>query len=447
MRRTSRTPPTISVALRGEVKVKLAALLATAGVWLQRADVRAALAATVALRVVCSLTAALIPAFSPNLYPWHDPFLAQEGIVGQRLLASPRPIYNLGDYLTQPWNRWDTIWYTSVATQGYAKYGSTIYTPLFPGLMRLLAPVFAGNYVAAGLFISTVAAFFCFLGLFRLAMRLAPVPKIGAMVLVVACLLPTSFYLMAAYTEALFLALTLFAMLATLDRNWWHVAMLGAAGALTREQGVFIGLLAVPSLLILLWQERHTLRNVGGAALIALRRAFPLGAAIAAPLVAYAAWVATLVFVLHVPPPWKEALDTAVWNVRVSWPWQGLWADARLLFFPGGPLHLQGSVPEVVLDLVMSVGALVALVVMARRLPASLLLYLSAMWWTSLSKVYGNGLTISEGRYMLQLLPLCILAASWLAQGRDWRRLAWVAVSLPIMLLYLWAFVMYLWVA
>jgi hypothetical protein len=55
-------------------------------------------------------------------------------------------------------------------------------------------------------------------------------------------------------------------------------------------------------------------------------------------------------------------------------------------------------------------------------------------------------LTIGEGRYMLELLPLCVLPASWLARGGTWLRLAWVVVGAASLILYLWLFVLWGWV-
>lgn len=71
--------------------------------------------------------------------------------------------------LIAPWDYFDTAWYSDIAAHDYVRFGSTAFMPLYPLLMRLLAPVTAGDLVAAGLAISAVAAFFAFQALYLLA--------------------------------------------------------------------------------------------------------------------------------------------------------------------------------------------------------------------------------------------------------------------------------------
>ena len=438
-------PQLSSTALRLRSRATAGAALSRLRSWIERADVRAALAATIGLRLLCSLAAALFPVASPDLYPWADPFQADHFHLAHFSTPPPRPVYSLGDYLTQPWNRWDTVWYVDIARHGYTTFGATAFMPLYPALMRLTAV--GGGYIAAGLLISTVAAFFAFLGLYRLAGRMAPNRDLGPTVVLVCALLPTAFFLMAAYTEALFLALSVFAILAAVEGHWWHVAVLGVCGALTRQQGVLLAVLAAPPIAVWLWQDWRV--PGGGERLTGwLTRRGGLLAAATLPVLAYLAWIAALHVILRQRMPWDVLADPAAWNLRFAWPWQGLWADVSLLLQGGAPHGQPTSVAAgTALDLVMSLGALVALPLMHRRLAPGTWLYLAAIWWSSLSKVFVTGSTISASRYMLQVAPLCVVPALWLARGSGWRRLLWVGLSLVPLLLYLWAFTLYLWVA
>jgi hypothetical protein len=334
----------------------------------------------------------------------------------------------------------------SIAQHGYQAYGSTAFMPLYPLLMSAATPLTLGSTIAGGLLVSTLAAFFCFVGIYRLADRLVPGRGVGPAAVAVTCLLPTAFYLMAAYTEALFLALATFAALAVLDRRWWHAALLGAAGALTRQQGVLLSLLPLPAFL-LLGRDAVRASRSDGLRGTRVRDLTALLAAVAAPIGAYLIWLGVLQLALE-PMPWSVLADPRTWNLRFAWPWQGLWADVRLLFVPGDPLHNYTSmVASDFLDLVMSLGALALLVAAFRRLPLGLVLYVAAMWWVSLSKILAFGPTISESRYMLQLLPLCVVPAEWLVRRGGVRRLAWVGISVPLLVLCTWGFALYLWIA
>src|ERR1700730_2873165 len=60
------------------------------------------------------------------------------------------------DTLWQSWNRWDSIHYTYLATNGYTDWWRTVFFPLFPLLERGLALLTHDPFIA-GLIISNVA--------------------------------------------------------------------------------------------------------------------------------------------------------------------------------------------------------------------------------------------------------------------------------------------------
>jgi hypothetical protein len=417
--------------------------------WLGRTDVRAALLTTFLLRLFCSALAAAMPLMLPGLYPWLHPYPSRRTPL---LLppGMPHPIYSLLDYLARPWERWDTEWYVGIAQHGYVRYGSTAFLPLYPLLMRGLAPL-AGGHLVAGLLLSTVAAFFVFLGLYVLSERLDPGRRLGPYVLLVAALLPTSFFFMAAYTESLFLALALWAVLAALAGRWGCMALLGGLAALTRQQGALLALLALPAAWPwVLWVVRRlaTARRPAVAPVVpAVAPHAPSWApllAMAAPPLAYASWLVMLRLALHAPEPWQVLASPQGWHQHVTWPGSGVLADLGALRDNIGCLT---RVRTLSLEVIASLAGLAALVVGVRRLPAGLSLYLAAVWCSGLVKVTESGQTTSEGRYMLALLPLCVLPAGWLARDGWVRRAAWVGVGLLGLMLYLVTFVLGNWVA
>jgi hypothetical protein len=418
----------------------LAASAAAAKRWLARADVRAALVATLVLRLGTILFAALMPVLQPGLYPWRDPLQPDHFSLAHYPSGLPHPTYGALDYLTQPWNRWDTIWYLDIAQRGYVLYGSSAFLPLYPSLVRCLTPAFGGSALLASLVVSTIAAFGALLALYRLTERLAPRAGAGGYAVLVAASMPLAFFLMSGYTEALFLALAIWAVLAALDGAWWRFAALGALAALTRQQGLLLALMPVWSGLA------DVLRRPAGAPLVdRLRRVGAARAAAAcAPPAAYALWLVVLHVAWHAPMPWAPLGAVRGWGLRFTWPGSDILADFAVFVRPGGaPL---GVALAAGLDLTAIGVGLVLLTVAARRFPPALVLYLAVSLLTSLMKVEPSGLTTSEARYTLALLPLAVLPGAWLARGGPARRLAWVGVCMPAQVLLLMAFVLNVWV-
>src|SRR5689334_6316729 len=78
----------------------------------------------------------------------------------------------LHDMLVAPWQRWDTIWYSKIAVEGYAPDLRAVFPPLYPLLMRVVGGLIGGNVVAAGLVISSIATLASFILLYRLGREL-----------------------------------------------------------------------------------------------------------------------------------------------------------------------------------------------------------------------------------------------------------------------------------
>ncbi|HZQ05894.1 MAG TPA: glycosyltransferase family 39 protein [Anaerolineae bacterium] len=145
----------------------------------------------------------------------------------------------LRDALIAPWQRWDTIWYTKIALEGYTRNNLDVaFFPLFPILIRLVNPI-VNNPVAAGLFITSIAALAAFILFYHIAREMYN-DAAAKRALLFLGLFPTAFFWFAAYTESLFLALVLGAFLCARSRCWVRAGILGGLAALTRPQGVLI---------------------------------------------------------------------------------------------------------------------------------------------------------------------------------------------------------------
>jgi hypothetical protein len=148
--------------------------------------------------------------------------------------------------LIDTWAHWDGVWFVRIASRGYAHPDSAVFFPLYPLLMRCLAPLTGGNYVIAGIVISLAAYAVAMVLLYKLAAKLFD-PTVAAWTVMFVSWFPTSTVFSAVYSEALFLMLTLAAFWFASRRSWALAGVAGFLAALTRNSGV---LLVVPLLLL-----------------------------------------------------------------------------------------------------------------------------------------------------------------------------------------------------
>ena len=149
------------------------------------------------------------------------------------------------------WQRWDALWYQEIASEGYQAGNNTAaFFPLFPLLSRIASLPFLGNVVLGQLAVTTIACVVAFVLLYRLT-RIDLGRRAAIVAVLLVALSPVGFFLLAPYTEALYLATTLAAFWFARERRPWLAGLAGAAAALTRLQG---GLLLIP-LGYLAWRD------------------------------------------------------------------------------------------------------------------------------------------------------------------------------------------------
>ncbi|HKM86104.1 MAG TPA: hypothetical protein VJW96_07825 [Terriglobales bacterium] len=191
-------------------------------------DWQIALALTAALRVFYSAMAA---AFLPFLHP--DPALIHSNALTDNLPA-PHGLYYA---LLGIWERFDTLWFLRIAEHGYDRPMAVIFYPLYPAAIRLVSGLVPAT--AAALLVSTLAAFFSFWGLLRLAaVGLADVGRLRMLLLV--CVWPTSFVLFAGYADSLTLALVVWAVILGREARWEAATACGLLAGVARPSGVLV---------------------------------------------------------------------------------------------------------------------------------------------------------------------------------------------------------------
>jgi hypothetical protein len=347
-------------------------------------------ASRLALLAVGLLSTALVPSgigAQPGNLVWHQP--------------APLPL--------EIWARWDSEWYLLIAEEGYdvgdrlsgfgvayERSAAAGFLPLYPILIRMLAPVCGA--VAAGVLISNICLFLSLVLLDRLV-RLEMGGEIGEMAGIVACgavlLYPSSLFLSAVYAEALFLVLSLGAFLSARLGRFSIAGVFGGLATLTRPFGI---LLVVP----LVWEwwawrgdaddaSSRWKRTLSGLWLLML----PV--AISGYLFFCQLTFGDPLALLHRQERWRGGLS-GPWRAFVRW-WEA-----------GPSAHgAHGSTVE----LIIAVVCLAMFVVMVRRLRPSYTLYSGA----ALTLALGSTLW-SFSRFALTLFPFFMLIGMTWADGR-----------------------------
>jgi hypothetical protein len=313
-------------------------------------------------------------------------------------------------YFVNPWFGWDTISYLGIAILGYGQDASIAFMPLYPVLIRFTAPLFGGNYLLAALVLSTLLCLLALILMYELFVAMLP-QTVARDAVVMFLTFPTTFFLLAGYTESLFMVLVLACWLLARKKKWFWAAMFAGLATLTRLQGVILSA-------VLLWMMLTSLIEQPAASLTGqLRQVIGIFTSSRAKLVNSirpVAWLAVLI-----PPVFAasyqlwlklagfgtiaSALRT-YWRLETVAPWTGF-----ILFLqriPTARFHYMDWI-----DLVLFIVILIASLIGLRFLDPVFSLYI----WLTIAVLLTRGtpphLLASYSRYFLALFPLFILPA------------------------------------
>ncbi|MFJ7068084.1 hypothetical protein [Streptomyces sp. NPDC101115] len=184
---------------------------------------------------------------------------------------------------------WDAQWYLGIAQNGYGQaelvpgYGGgpagrwqdLAFFPLYPGLVRAVGELLPMGVVGTALLITCVSSFVAAWGIHDLGAALHG-RRAGVLLVILWGLLPQAFIQSMAYPEALFTALSAWALYALVTQRLISASLLAVAAGLTRPLGVAVVAAVVITAVLTSPRGRRTL----AAVLIA-----PLG------LLGYFVWV------------------------------------------------------------------------------------------------------------------------------------------------------------
>jgi hypothetical protein len=366
------------------------------------------------------------------------------------------PLNRWGERLLGIWSHWDGEWYLLIAQNGYRPAdGTSAFFPFYPLLIKLLGWLLGGNYLLAGVLISTAATLAVMILLYELIGREFG-RETGSKTVLYLAAFPTAFFLAAIYSESLFLALALGAFLAVRHwRNWVVAGLLVALASLTRSMGI---LLLIP-LAWEWWKQRQPLQinlrlpflkqpkgstegiNISARLNLGqtpdLLRMLPI---LAAPLLAIAGWLLFNGVALGDPLNFLKIQNEYPWNRHTAWPWEAVWKGAQVFFAARGPDGFLPPAPREdpnLLDFpffVFFAAMLIAALWQTWRgkLPVSYLLYFGIGLLFPLLSPTPKQPLLSFPRFGLVLFPAFVVLAQW---GSRWRWLHYIYLYTALLLL------------
>ncbi len=394
--------------------------------------IKAGLFAYLGIRIWSSAVLLLLTVFPPAVQPSSEPargmltVLEKSSVISRLLLA--------------PWYRWDTVHYLDIAQNGYSRAFLSVWPPLYSWLIQLVS--YTGiPPMSAAVLVSNLCAAGALILLYRMAGDLTD--GAGKRTLFFLCIFPTAFFMVAGYSEPLFILLAAGSLRAGRQKSLWLAGILASLAVLTRLQGV---ILALPLLYEGLVIYRHSRRGLSlRVRLIELLKNVSPSAL---PVLTAAGFTAYVRFILGYPWPWQTL--SAEWSQHTGWPWEGIagnftsLAGFRLLTTPINPLA-QVTDLAAILFLIVMAGLMVT---RWRDFPVSYTLYTVAGLLLVLTKLDDQGLLVSVSRYTLSLFPVFLYAA---VKQREplppWVNLLLVGAGLTIQAVLLICFARWIWIA
>lgn len=314
---------------------------------------------------------------------------------------------------------WDSGYYLNIAKDGYLperEPSQYAFFPLYPYLMRAASHL-TGSLMAGGLLVNLISLALAAAGLWAIARRLFD-EGTGWRSTLLLLVFPSAYFFVGIYGEALFLALSVGAYLATLHKKWWIAAVLAGLASANRVPGILVG-----ALVALAYLESDAWKLTWQKVLQALAL-FLVGIS---GLVAYLAFLVREVgSFAQISAIYKEFWPDRMVSLnypRTFWHWlrDGIWyfrSEQFAAFF----------------DWLLPVGLFVLAVGLLiwgwRRLPKSLVIFTAL----NLILLASTSTYDSINRYLAPLFPLYLLLA---LTGKSERRFSLIFAAMAILMGYL----------
>jgi hypothetical protein len=287
----------------------------------------------------------------------------------------------------EPWQRWDTPHYQAIAERGYTAFDTALFTPpLYPLLMRVGSYFFNGNTLASGLFISSIAFLGCLIAFFFLARQELPEEKDALRAVTYLAIFPTAFFLIAAYSESVFLLAVILSLLFARKNKWGYAGLFGGLASLARIPGA---LMAIP----LAWAAWEAWKNGDRRGWLA-----PILAGLGSLAYPLYTWMG-----FNLPPTAiLDALNARGGHLALPG-WNLIEAASRIF-------HGQ-LIGENVMELAFSLLFLALTIAIWKRLPRIYGIYAATMMLVFLARFGAPQPLSGMARYVLEIVPAFLVLA------------------------------------
>jgi hypothetical protein len=279
--------------------------------------------------------------------------------------------------------RWDAPRFTSLARNGYDDASSASLFPGYPLAIRAVSWLIGGNTVAAAILISNAAFFGSLVLLYSLTEDEYGRP-LARRTVVLLTTFPTAFFLLAPYSESLYLLLTLLAFRAARRDRWFAGGVAGSYAAATRAVGIFL----VPALTI---EACGRWRSAGGSL---WRRLVGVGLIVVGPAVYVAYWAlrGAPSQVVAVQGLWQRQLRFPISTLGEAWVLgiQGLTSSSGIFW---------------TIDALIASLVLVPLIVTWRSIRPSYLVYATGSLLLPLTYAPSERPLVCVPRYLVVVFP------------------------------------------
>jgi Gpi18-like mannosyltransferase len=310
-------------------------------------------------------------------------------------------------FFWKSWLHWDTINFLAIAMNGYTLPWLTSFFPLYPLLERFLMFV-THDPLIAGLIVSDLSGLGMLVVLYRLVEEDFNAEYAFRTVLYLS-VFPTAFFFAAAYSESLFLFLTLLSFYHMRHSHWWLAGLFGFLAVLTRSTGLF---LLLPFCYEYLRQHMGDSKVSPASILSNVRFDIVSGLCIVAGI---AVFVVYCYFLFHDPLAFSHAEATR-WDRKLSFPGYALLRTIHAIIISRGILSFQAL--RNILDLALDLFILMLVIlgfVGPWKFPGSLgiyAIYAAAFYLFPLLFPFGGLYPLQANpRFMLAVFPAFIVLA------------------------------------
>lgn len=310
-------------------------------------------------------------------------------------------------------NRWDSYWYLDVAQNGYYlktdnTLANVVFFPFYPGLIKILGTILAGNFVLAGWLLSILFLFLACVYFYKFLQEFHPEidPQLPILLMLV---FPTAFFFNVIYTESPFLFLTITTFYYAFRKQLWLAGLFAFLGALTHSNGLF---LALP----ILWE---IIRNNGWQSAWS-KKIMPV----------FLAPLGTFLFVLY--DYWKFEDFMLFFKIQSNWgrSFSINWEHFSLFSYP--------SITNMSIDIFFAIFISTTTILVWRKLSPLYAIFMSC----TLFAAFSSGTLMSVGRYSMVMFPLFILLAT--VKNKNFQY-AWIFASTLFLALDIMLFVNNYW--